>query len=253
MPEIILKTEGLTKMYRGACAVDHVATEIYRGDIYGFIGVNGAGKTTFMKMVCGLTAPGEGSMALFGASCGKPLRMARRKIGALIEHPAFYPNMTALENLEVQRRYLDMEPGKNHRQAMQELLEQVGLADTGRKRAGAFSLGMKQRLGLAIALIGNPELLILDEPTIGLDPVGVVELRALLVQLNRERNLTIFFSSHNLSEMERLATRYGFLHRGKLVRELTARQLEEDCQSRGIDLEGYFLNLLTEGKTGVRS
>lgn len=118
----------------------------------------------------------------------------------MIEHPAFYPNMTALENLEVQGRYLDMDLGKNHRQAILDLLEQVGLPDTGRKRAGAFSLGMKQRLGLAIALIGNPELLILDEPTIGLDPVGVVELRELLLKLNRERNLTIFFSSHNLSE-----------------------------------------------------
>lgn len=200
MAEILLKTEGLTKTYQGACAVDHVAMEIRKGDIYGFIGVNGAGKTTFMKMVCGLTAPREGSMALFGASGGAPLRMARRKIGALIEHPAFYPNMTALENLEVQGRYLDMDLGKNHRQAILDLLEQVGLPDTGRKRAGAFSLGMKQRLGLAIALIGNPELLILDEPTIGLDPVGVVELRELLLKLNRERNLTIFFSSHNLSE-----------------------------------------------------
>lgn len=253
MPTIVLKTEGLTKSFRGACAVDHVAMEIHRGDIYGFIGVNGAGKTTFMKMVCGLTAPGEGSIALFGASDGKPLRMARRKIGALIEHPAFYPNMTALENLEIQRRYLHMNLGTDRRRVMTELLEQVGLADTGHKRAGAFSLGMKQRLGLAIALIGNPELLILDEPTIGLDPVGVVELRELLVQLNRKRNLTIFFSSHNLSEMERLATRYGFLHEGRLVREVTVQEMEADCLARGIDLEKYFLDLLTEGKGGMKS
>lgn len=248
MSDIVLKTEELTKKYLGAYAVDHVAMEVNRGDIYGFIGVNGAGKTTFMRMACGLVKPTKGSMELFGASQGKDLRMARKKMGALIEHPAYYPTMTAMENLEVQRRYLDMDLGKDRKKAMQELLELVGLENTGKKRAGAFSLGMKQRLGLAIALIGNPELLILDEPTIGLDPVGVVELRELLVKLNREKNITIFFSSHNLSEMERLATRYGFLHKGKLVKEITAEKLEEECKARELDLEKYFMDLVVRFK-----
>lgn len=250
MQEIVLKAEELTKKYFDAYAADHVTMEINKGDIYGFIGANGAGKTTFMRMVCGLVKPTEGSLALFGASGGKELRKARKKIGALIEHPAFYPNMTAMENLEVQRRYLDMDLGKNRKKAMQELLEVVGLENTGRKRAGAFSLGMKQRLGLAVALIGNPELLILDEPTIGLDPLGVVELRELLVKLNQERNMTIFFSSHNLSEMERLATRYGFLHKGKLMKEITAEKLEEECRNREMDLERYFMDLVVKFRVG---
>lgn len=252
MSGIILKTEGLTKKYMDAYAVDHVDMEINQGDIYGFIGINGAGKTTFMRMVCGLVKPNGGSMALFGASGGKELRAARKKIGALIEHPAFYPTMTALENLEVQRRYLDMDLGKERKKAMRELLELVGLEDTGRKKVGAFSLGMKQRMGLAIALIGNPQFLILDEPTIGLDPVGVVELRELLLKLNRERNITIFFSSHNLSEMERLATRYGFLHKGKLVKELTAEKLEEECRMKEMDLEKYFMDLVVRFKVGEK-
>lgn len=249
MPDIVLKTEGLTKKYMESLAADHVTMEVNRGDIYGFIGVNGAGKTTFMRMVCGLVTPGEGSLTLFGSSGRKELRKARKKIGALIEHPAFYPNMTAMENLEVQRRYLDMDWGKDRKKIMQELLELVGLEDTGHKRAGAFSLGMKQRLGLAIALVGNPELLILDEPTIGLDPVGVVELRELLTKLNREKNITVFFSSHNLSEMERLATRYGFLHKGKLVKEITAEKLEEECRLREMDLEKYFMDLVVRFRT----
>lgn len=252
MSEIVLKTQGLTKKYTDEYAVNHVDMAVNQGDIYGFIGINGAGKTTFMRIICGLVKPTEGSMALFGASGGKELRAARKKIGALIEHPAFYPAMTAMENLEVQRRYLNMDLGKNRKEAMQELLELVGLEDTGHKRVGAFSLGMKQRMGLAIALIGNPELLILDEPTIGLDPVGVVELRELLMKLNRERNITVFFSSHNLSEMERLATRYGFLHKGKLVKEITAEKLEEECKAREMDLEKYFMDLVVRFKVGEK-
>lgn len=252
MEETVLKTRELTKKYHDTFAVDHVSMTVERGDIYGFIGINGAGKTTFMRMVCGLVKPSQGSLALFGAAGRKELLLARKKIGALIEHPAFYPNMTALENLEVQRRYLDMDLGKDRKKKMEELLELVGLEDAGSKRARAFSLGMKQRLGLAIALIGDPQLLILDEPTIGLDPIGVVELRELLQKLNRDKNLTIFFSSHNLSEMERLASRYGFLHKGKLVKELAAEQLEKECRSKEMDLEKYFLNLVAGFKAGEK-
>ena len=244
MQEDILVTRDLTKKYHKALAVDHVSMSVKSGDIYGFIGENGAGKTTFMRMVCGLARPAEGEMTLYGASGKSALQKARKNMGALIENPAVYPNMTAMENLEVQRRYLGIKK-KNSAPMLQDLLELVGLANTGKKKAKDFSLGMKQRLGLAIALTGNPKFIILDEPTIGLDPVGKAELRALLLKLNQERGLTIFFSSHDLSEMKRLATRYGFLHRGILIKELTSRELEQECVSREIDVEQYFLNLIS--------
>lgn len=244
MGDAVLVARNLTKIYLRVPAVDHVSMTVNRGDIYGFIGANGAGKTTFMRMICGLVKPAGGEIELFGVKGTKALQEARKKMGALIEHPAIYPNMSAMENLEIQRRYLGMNRENASKETLRDLLELVGLGDAGLKRAGQFSLGMKQRLGLAIALIGNPEFIILDEPTIGLDPVGVVELRSLLQQLNRERNMTIFFSSHNLSEMERLATRYGFMHKGKLVKEITAEQLEQECAGRGVDLERYFLDLI---------
>ena len=225
-------------------AVDHVSMSINHGDIYGFIGVNGAGKTTFMRMICGLIRPSGGELELYGQTEGKALYKARKKMGALIENPALYPNLSAMENLEVQRRYLGIGGGKAAGERLKALLELVGLKDTGRKKAGEFSLGMKQRLGLAIALTGSPGFIILDEPTIGLDPVGKVEFRNLLLQLNREKGLTILFSSHDLSEMEQLATRYGFLNRGRLVKEITAEELERECGLQGINVEKYFLNLV---------
>lgn len=247
----ILVTENLTKQYKETCAVDRVSMSIDRGDIYGFIGANGAGKTTFMRMICGLVKPTQGSLSLFDAEGEKALQDARKKLGALIEHPALYSNMSAMENLEIQRRYLATDLGQNPRKALEELLELVDLKDTGRKKAGNFSMGMKQRLGLAIALIGSPEFIILDEPSVGLDPIGVVELRELLLKLNRERGMTILFSSHNLSEMSRLATRYGFLHKGRLVKELTAAQLEQECASRNKNLESYFVELVGSFQNGA--
>lgn len=241
--EDILTTENLTKKYHKDLAVDRVSLSIKRGDIYGFIGENGAGKTTFMRMICGLARPSEGELELYGVSGKKELQKARKNLGALIENPAVYPNMTAMENLEVQRRYLGI-GRRDSEKMLWELLELVGLADAGKKKARDFSLGMKQRLGLAIALTGTPGFLVLDEPTIGLDPVGKAELRNLLLKLNQEKGLTIFFSSHDLSEMQRLATRYGFLHRGRLVKELSAQELEQECSVQGIDVEQYFLNLI---------
>ncbi|HBA47243.1 MAG TPA: bacitracin ABC transporter ATP-binding protein [Lachnospiraceae bacterium] len=251
MRDAVLTATDLTKKYRRTLAVDHVSMTVNRGDIYGFIGVNGAGKTTFMRMVCGLVRPTEDELELFDASGRRELQNARKQIVALIEHPALYPNMTALENLEVQRRYLGLKGGKDSRDALKELLELVGLADTGSRKTREFSMGMKQRLGLAIALTGSPGFLILDEPTVGLDPVGVVELRSLLLKLNQEKDLTILFSSHNLSEMERLATRYGFLDNGRLLKEISADDLEKECSEKGIDPEKYFLNLLTESQGGT--
>lgn len=226
------------------CAVDHVSLSINKGDIFGFVGANGAGKTTFMRMVCGLIQPTEGQMELFGVSSGKEQQEMRKRMGALIEHPAVYTNMSALQNLDVQRRYLNMDFGKKPEKVLMELLELVGLEDAKDRKAGKFSLGMRQRLGLAMALVGNPEFIILDEPTIGLDPIGVMELRELVLKLNRERNMTILFSSHNLAEMAQIATRYGFLHKGKLLEVVTAKEVGQLCQSRGINLETYFVELL---------
>ena len=242
--ETILKTEGLTKQYRKVCAVDHVSLTIEKGDIFGFIGENGAGKTTFMRMVCGLIRSTDGTLELFGKTSEKELPQVRKKMGALIEHPAVYIGMSAMENLEVQRRYLDMDFGQNPKEELLKLLDLVGLKDVKDRKAGKFSLGMRQRLGLALALVGNPEFLILDEPTIGLDPIGVMELRELILRLNHERHITILFSSHNLAEMAQIATRYGFLHKGKLLELITADQVKQACEEKGMTLESYFVDLL---------
>ncbi len=248
MSEVILKTTNLTKQYGKVKAVDQVSLAIERGEIFGFIGENGAGKTTFMRMVCGLIYPTGGSLELFGVSSAKELAQMRKKMGALIEHPAVYPNMSALQNLEIQRRYLDMDFGKEPKKALEELLELVGLQDAIHKKAGKFSLGMRQRLGIAIALVGNPEFLILDEPTIGLDPIGVMELRELVLKLNKERHITILFSSHNLAEMAQIATCYGFLHKGKLLETITAEEVRKICTEKNMKLESYFVELLLKNR-----
>lgn len=251
--EMILETKNLEKRYRSVCAVDKVSLSIQRGDIFGFVGANGAGKTTFMRMVCGLVRPTGGEMKLFGASSEKELQQKRRKMGALIEHPAIYTNLSAYQNLDIQRRYLDMDSGKNGKEVkktLTELLDLVGLADVGDRKAGKFSLGMRQRLGIAIALVGQPEFLILDEPTIGLDPIGVMELRELVHRLNREREITILFSSHNLAELAQIATRYGFLHKGKLLEVVSAEEVGQICRDRGINLETYFVELLLKAQGG---
>ena len=250
--ETILKTENLTKQYRRVCAVDRVSLTIEKGDIFGFIGENGAGKTTFMRMICGLIRPTGGTLELFGRTSEKELPQMRKKMGALIEHPAVYTGMSAMENLEVQRRYLDTDFDDNPKGALMELLELVGLKDVKDRKAGKFSLGMRQRLGLAIALVGNPEFLILDEPTIGLDPIGVIELRELILKLNHEKHITILFSSHNLAEMAQIATRYGFLHKGKLLELISAEKVKQTCEDKGMTLESYFVELLLGSREGNR-
>ena len=250
--ETIVKTTGLTKKYHSVCALDHVTLSINRGDIFGFVGANGAGKTTFMRMVCGLIKPTQGTLELFGAVSKKELQEKRKKMGALIEHPAVYANMSALQNLDVQRRYLDRDLGRQPKQKLMELLDLVGLAEVKDRKAGKFSLGMRQRLGLAIALVGDPEFIILDGPTIGLDPLGVMELRQLVLKLNQERNMTILFSSHNLAEMAQVATRYGFLHKGKLLEVISAQEAGAACQERGINLETYFVELLLSQREAER-
>ncbi len=221
--EYVLKTEGLTKKYGKHTVVDHVGMHVRKGDIYGFIGRNGAGKTTFMRMVSGLASPAEGTMELFG-SC--ELEQQRVRIGSLIEQPGLYRNMTARENMEVVRREL----GIPEKRAVDDMLEFVRLSGTGKKKVKNFSMGMKQRLGIAIALFHNPDFLILDEPINGLDPAGIKEIRDLLLRLNEEKQITILISSHILGELSKIATRYGIIKDGVLIEEFDREELEHRCR-----------------------
>ena len=226
MKELILKTYNLTKKYGNQIVVDNVNMTIKKGDIYGFIGQNGAGKTTLIRLITGLIHKSNGEIELFGGSGEKALNEARTMIGSLIETPSFYGNMTARENLEVSRLVRDI-PGKN---CIDEVLSLVGLNDVEKKKVKNFSLGMRQRLGIANALMGNPKLLILDEPINGLDPMGIVEIRELLKKINKEKDMTILISSHILSELSELATTYGIISKGRLIEEITANELNEKCR-----------------------
>lgn len=222
--EYVLRTHGLTKTFGWHRAVDNVSMNVRKGDIYGFIGKNGAGKTTFMKMVAGLANPTQGAIELFGKR-DVPERQ-RKRIGCLIEEPGYYPNMTALENLEIVRRNL----GIAERDITREMLDFVKLSGAGKKKVRHFSMGMKQRFGIAVALIRHPDFLILDEPVNGLDPSGIKEIRDLLTKLNRERQVTILISSHILGELSRIATRYGIIREGVLVEEFGAEALADRCR-----------------------
>lgn len=216
--ETVLRTVGLTKRFGRARAVDHVSMTVNKGDIYGFIGKNGAGKTTFMRVVLGLSAPTEGTVELFG---GLSPEEAGKKIGALIEAPGIFPHCTAKENMKRFAILKDEDESK-----IDGLLDFVGLGDVGNKKAGKFSLGMKQRLGIAIAMLGDPELLILDEPVNGLDPTGMKEIRDLILRLNREKGITVLISSHLLDELSKIVTRYGIISNGVLVDEIDASEMK---------------------------
>lgn len=221
--DYVLKTNNLSKAYDGTMVVKNVNMHIERGAIYGFIGKNGAGKTTLMRMVAGLAAPTQGSLELFGSP---ELEKQRKKIGSLIEYAGVYQNMTAKENLEIIRRYF----GITEKNAVEEILAFVGLDKTGRKKIKNFSMGMKQRLGIAIALFCNPDFLILDEPINGLDPEGIIEIRELLLKLNKERKITIMISSHILGELSKIATHYGIIRDGELIEEFDAKELTDRCR-----------------------
>ncbi|MEL4357687.1 MULTISPECIES: ABC transporter ATP-binding protein [unclassified Luteococcus] len=225
MDEMVVRTRGLTKTYGTVKALDDVGIEIPRGEIYGLVGQNGAGKTTLIRLLTGLARPSAGSLELFGAT-GAAVVAQRSRIGALIESPALSLDLTARQNLEALRIQRGLAGGH----WTDEALEVVGLTETGNKKAGKFSLGMRQRLGLAIALLGRPELLILDEPVNGLDPTWMARVREDLVRRAHEDGTTILVSSHLLAELDLFATRYGFIHQGRLVRQLTAPQLHEQCQ-----------------------
>ena len=221
--EYIIETEGLTKRYGKRLCVNNISIHIAKGDIYGFIGRNGAGKTTAMRLILGLARPTSGKIKLFNSD---DLNAQRKKIGSLIEATGLYKRCSALENM---KRFSILYGGDD--KEIEELLSFVGLNGVGNKKVGQFSLGMKQRLGIAIALLGNPEVLILDEPVNGLDPAGIKEVRDLLLKLNKEKNVTIMISSHLLDELAKITTKYGIINNGVLVEEIDAQKLMERCKN----------------------
>ncbi len=226
MTKVVLKTHKLTKVYGKQTVNKNISINVKKGEIYGLVGKNGAGKTTLIRMITGMAHKTSGQIEIFGEVENHKLNKARESIGSLIEMPAFYEDMTAKENLEVSRLVRNI-ASKN---SIDEVLELVGLQNTGKKKFKNFSLGMKQRLGIANALLGNPRLLILDEPINGLDPVGIIEIRELLKKVNQEKDVTILISSHILGELSEIATSYGFIDNGELVQEISATDLEEKCK-----------------------
>lgn len=220
--ETVLKATGITKKYGAAKALDKVSIEIKRGMIYGLIGENGAGKSTFMRTIMGLISIDEGSIELFGTT---DLQAARRRMGQSIETPAFYPELTARDNLRIQAA----NGGVSDRE-IEDLLKMMRLENTGKKKAKNFSLGMRQRLAIANALITNPEFLILDEPTNGMDPAGMAEMREIIQRLVKERGITVLLSSHLLDELSQIATHYGILHEGHLIKELSKEELAQESR-----------------------
>ena len=259
--DYILTADSLWETYKGFHALSGLNIRVPKGAIYGLVGRNGAGKTTLIRLICGLQAPTSGNYTLFGLdSQSREIQKARRRMGAVVETPSIYLDLSAADNIKEQYRVL----GVPSDDGVGELLELVGLANTGKKKARNFSLGMHQRLGIAIALAGNPDLLVLDEPVNGLDPQGIIETRELILKLNRERQITVLISSHILDELSRLATHYGFIDGGRMVKEISAQELEAVCRkclrvevtdtrvlARVLDGMGLEYKILTEGKADV--
>lgn len=240
--DYVLTTENITKVFGNHKAVNRINMHIEKGAIYGFIGKNGAGKTTFMRMVAGLAKPTEGTLTLFGSH---ELEKQRKRIGTLIENAGIYPNLTAKENLEIIRKNY----GITEKNAVAEMLVFVGLDGVGKKKVKDFSMGMKQRLGLAIAVFRNPDFLILDEPINGLDPEGIKEIRELLIKMNKEKGITILISSHILGELSKIATHYGIIRDGELIEEFEADELQERCrrcQKLMVDNDELAVSILEE-------
>ncbi|MPM03752.1 Vitamin B12 import ATP-binding protein BtuD [bioreactor metagenome] len=225
--EYVLTAENLSKHYKSFKALEGLSMHIEKGAIYGFVGKNGAGKTTLIRLICGMQNPTCGGFALYGVkNTDADIGRTRRRMGAVVETPSVYLDMTAEDNLKEQYRVL----GLPSFDGIPDLLKLVGLENTGRKRAKDFSFGMRQRLGIAVALAGDPDFLVLDEPVNGLDPEGIIEIRELILKLNRERRITVLISSHILDELSRLATHYGFIDHGQMVKEISATELEAVCR-----------------------
>lgn len=225
--EYILQTQKLCKQYGKFKALNDLTLNVPKGSIYGMVGRNGAGKTTLIRIITGLNNPSSGEFTLFGVkSNDSKLLEVRKKMGAVVETPSLHPNMTARDNLIQQTKALGISDEK-----IDDVLKLVGLADTGNKKAKNFSLGMRQRLGIAFSLVGDPEFLVLDEPINGLDPQGIMEVREMLIKLNQEKGITILISSHILDELSRLATHYGFIERGRVIKEMSAEELDKTCRT----------------------
>lgn len=225
--DYVLQTRNLCKHYRHFKALNGLTMNVPKGAIYGFVGKNGAGKTTLIRLISGLQPVTSGDFTLYGKkNTDSNIGKSRRRMGAVVETPSIYLNMTAVDNLKAQYRVLGLPDFKD----IPDLLKLVGLENTGKKKAKNFSLGMRQRLGIAIALAGNPDFLILDEPVNGLDPQGIIEMRELILKLNRERQITVLISSHILDELSRLATHYGFIDGGRMIKEISAEELEKSCR-----------------------
>lgn len=254
--EYVLKTNALCKNYKHFKALNGLTMNVPKGAIYGFVGKNGAGKTTLIRLICGLQKPTSGDFILYSRkSNDKDIVKSRRRIGAVVETPSIYLEMTAVDNLKQQYHVL----GLPSFDGLGDILKLVGLENTGKKKAKNFSLGMRQRLGIAIALAGDPDFLILDEPVNGLDPQGIIEMRELILKLNREHGITVLISSHILDELSRLATHYGFIDNGQIVKEISAAELDESCRkcirltvsdtkilSRVLDGKGLEYTILSE-------
>lgn len=259
--DYILETRSLSKHYGRFKALDGMNMHIPKGAIYGLVGKNGAGKTTLIRLICGLQEPSSGSFTLYGTeNRDKAIVRARRRMGAVVETPSLYPDMTAEDNLKMQYRVL----GLPSFEGIDQLLHLVGLENTGKKKARNFSLGMKQRLGIAVALAGDPDFLVLDEPVNGLDPQGIIEIRELILKLNRERQISVLISSHILDELSRLATHYGFIDSGRMAKEISAEELDTVCRkcmrlvvsdvkplARVLDSMGIEYNILSPTQADV--
>lgn len=259
--EYVLTTNALNKHYRNFKALNGLTMHVPKGAIYGFVGKNGSGKTTLIRLICGLQPPTSGEYTLYGVNnSSRDVVKARRRMGAVVETPSIYLDMTAEDNIKEQYRIL----GLPSFDGIHELLTLVGLQNTGKKKAKNFSLGMRQRLGIAVALAGDPDFLVLDEPINGLDPQGIIEMRELILKLNREKQITVLISSHILDELSRLATHYGFIDGGRMVREISAEEMEAACRKcvrvevsdtsalcRVLDGMGVEYNVLSENKADI--
>ncbi len=224
MNEFVIDTHGLSKIYKHTKAVSKIDMHVHKGDIYGFIGRNGSGKSTTLKMITGLIHPSEGDLLLFGEQRNS---YSFRRIGALIENPGLYPKLSAYTNMEIKAAAM----GLHDKQQIIDLLTLVGLDPVNKKHVQKFSLGMKQRLGIALAMLGEPDLLILDEPINGLDPEGIKEIREVIRYLNETKKVTILISSHILGELSKIATRYGIIRDGHLIEEISAKELDKKCRN----------------------